>query len=157
MYDLSDSIKRRQETILVDYPDPKEPSAEEIAERIGVMEEEGSEHLSWDHLPTDPGAQEDNSVTLCDPKPESCSCCFHEEEDPAVLAENAGFSADGYSEQEEATKEDWSQDFTTEGLGISTDNTHMGGILRKRNPQSLEWKQPVWWCIHCYTPKVIFS
>lgn len=138
MYDLSDSIKRRQETILVDYPDPKEPSAEEIAERIGVMEEEGSEHLSWDHLPTDPGAQEDNSVTLCDPKPESCSCCFHEEEDPAVLAENAGFSADGYSEQEEATKEDWSQDFTTEGLGISTDNTHMGGILRKRNPQSLE-------------------
>lgn len=120
------------------------------------MEEEGSEHLSWDHLPTDPGAQEDNSVTLCDPKPESCSCCFHEEEDPAVLAENAGFSADGYSEQEEATKEDWSQDFTTEGLGISTDNTHMGGILRKRNPQSLEWKQPVWWCIHCSTPKVSF-
>ncbi|CAO2582779.1 Protein RIC-3 [Lemmus lemmus] len=137
VYDLSDSIKRKQETILVDYPDPKEPSAEEIAERMGVMEEEGSEHLSWDHLPTDPGAQEDNSATLCDSKPESCSCCFHEE-DPAVLAENAGFSADGYSEQEEATKEDWSQDFTTEGLGISTDNTHMGSRLRKRNLQSLE-------------------
>ncbi|XP_028750436.1 protein RIC-3 isoform X1 [Peromyscus leucopus] len=138
VYDLSDGIKCRQETILVDYPDPKEPSAEEIAERMGVMEEEGSEHLSWDHLSTDPGAQKDNSVTLCDPKPESCSCCFHEEEDPAVLAENAGFSADGYSEQEEATKEDWSQDFTNEGSGISTDSTHMGGMLRKRNPQSLE-------------------
>ncbi|KAL6039629.1 hypothetical protein STEG23_034534, partial [Scotinomys teguina] len=138
VYDLSDGIKCRQETILVDYPDPKEPSAEEIAERMGVMEEEGPEHLSWDHLPTDPGAQKDNSVTLCDPKAESCSCCFHEEEDPAVLAENAGFSADGYSEQEEVTKEDWPQDFTNEGLGISTDNTHMGGMLRKRSPQSLE-------------------
>ncbi|EGW04211.1 Protein RIC-3 [Cricetulus griseus] len=138
VYDLSDGITHRQETILVDYPDPKEPSAEEIAERIGAMEEEGSEHLNWDHLPTDSGAQKDNSVTLCDPNPESCSCCFHEEEDPAVLAENAGFSADGYSEQEEATKEDWPQDFTNEGLGVSTDNTHMGGLLRKRTPQSLE-------------------
>ncbi|XP_035297219.1 protein RIC-3 isoform X4 [Cricetulus griseus] len=138
VYDLSDGITHRQETILVDYPDPKEPSAEEIAERMGAMEEEGSEHLNWDHLPTDSGAQKDNSVTLCDPNPESCSCCFHEEEDPAVLAENAGFSADGYSEQEEATKEDWPQDFTNEGLGVSTDNTHMGGLLRKRTPQSLE-------------------
>ncbi|XP_051048554.1 protein RIC-3 isoform X1 [Phodopus roborovskii] len=138
VYDLSDGIKRRQETILVDYPDPQEPSAEEIAERMGAMEEEGSEHLSWGHLPIDSGAQKDNSVTLCDPNPEPCSCCFHEEEDPAVLAENAGFSADGYSEQEEATKEDWPQGFINEGLGVSTDNTPMGGLLRKRNPQSLE-------------------
>lgn len=138
IYDLSDGIKRRQETILVDYPDPKEPSAEETAEQMGALDEESSEHLSWDHLPTDPGVQRDNSVTLCDPKPESCSCCFHEDEDPAVLAENAGFSADGYSEQEEATKENLPQDFTDEGLGTSTDNTHVGGMLRKRSPQGFE-------------------
>ncbi|XP_051005146.1 protein RIC-3 isoform X2 [Acomys russatus] len=138
VYDLLDGMKRRQETILVDYPDPEEPSAEEIAERIGVMEEEGSEHLSWDHLPTDPRAQKDSSVALCGPEPEPCPCCVHQEEDPAVLAENAGFSADGYSEPEEATKEDWPQDSTNEGLGISTVNTHMGGMLRKRNPQGFE-------------------
>ncbi|KAM9658472.1 protein RIC-3 isoform 2-T2 [Trichechus inunguis] len=137
VYDLSDCIKRRQETILVDYPDPKEPSAEEIAERMGVLEEE-SDHLGWESLPTDPRAQKDNSVTLCDPKPETCSCCFHEEEDPAVLAENAGFSADSYSEQEETTKEEWPQDFIDEGLGISADKAHIGGMLRKRNLQNLE-------------------
>ncbi|XP_076969999.1 protein RIC-3 isoform X3 [Tamandua tetradactyla] len=137
VYDLSDCIKRRQETILVDYPDPKEPSAEEIAERIGVLEEE-SDHLVWESLHTDPRIQEDNSVTSHDPQPETCSCCFHEEEDPAILAENAGFSADSYSEQEEPTKEEWSQDFRDEGLGIGADKTYTGGMLRKRNPQGLE-------------------
>ncbi|KAM4847362.1 protein RIC-3 isoform 4-T4 [Urocitellus parryii] len=137
IYDLSDCIKRRQETILVDYPDPKEPSAEEIAERMEVLEEEESDHLGWEGLPTDPRAQEDNSVILCDPKPETCSCCFHEE-DPAVLAENAGFSADSYSEQEEASKEDSPEDFRDEGLGIDADKTFTSGVLRKRNPQGLE-------------------
>ncbi|XP_073897137.1 protein RIC-3 isoform X2 [Castor canadensis] len=138
IYDLSDCIKHRQDTILVDYPNPKEPSAEEIAERMGVMEEEESDRLGWEHLPTDLRAQEDNSVTSCDSKSEICSCCFHEEEDPAVLAENAGFSADSCSEQEETTKEDWPRDFRDEGLDISTDKAYIGGMLRKRNLQGLE-------------------
>uniref|UniRef100_A0A8C9LH19 RIC3 acetylcholine receptor chaperone n=1 Tax=Piliocolobus tephrosceles TaxID=591936 RepID=A0A8C9LH19_9PRIM len=138
IYDLSECIKRRQETILVDYPDPKELSAEETAERMGVIEEEESDHLGWESLPTDPRAQEDNSVTSCDPKPETCSCCFHEDEDPAVLAENAGFNADSYLEQEETTKEEWSQDFRDEGLGINIDKAYTGSTLRKRNPQGLE-------------------
>ncbi|XP_023378713.1 protein RIC-3 isoform X1 [Pteropus vampyrus] len=137
IYDLSDCIKHRQETILVDYLDPKEPSAEEIAERMGMLEEEESDRLGWE-MPADPRAQEDNSVTSCDSKPETCSCCLHEEEDPAVLAENAGFSADSYSEQEETTKEVWPQDFRDEGLGIRADKAYTGGTLRKRNPQSLE-------------------
>ncbi|KAK1335961.1 hypothetical protein QTO34_003761 [Cnephaeus nilssonii] len=111
IYDLSDCIKRRQETILVDYPDPKEPSAEELAERMGVLEE--SDHLGWE-VPTDGRAQEENSVTSCDPKPETCSCCLHKEEDPAVLVENA----DSYSEQEDTTQEAWPQDFRDEGLGV---------------------------------------
>ncbi|XP_040486684.1 protein RIC-3 isoform X3 [Ursus maritimus] len=100
IYDLSDCIRRRQETVLVDYPDPKEPSAEELAERMGVLGEE----------------------------------------DPAVLAENAGFSADTYPEQEEATEEGWPQDFRDEGLGVSPDKGHTGGMLRKRNPQGFELK-----------------
>ncbi|XP_033619809.1 protein RIC-3 [Fukomys damarensis] len=137
IYDLSDCIKHRQETILVDYPDPKEPSAEEIAERVGVLEEE-SDHLGWERLPLDSRVQEDNSFTSCYPKPETCSCCFHED-DPVVLAENAGFSADSYSdEQEESTKEYRSRDFSDEGLGMSPDKTCIGGMLRKRNPQGLE-------------------
>lgn len=139
IYDLSDCIRCRQETVLVDYPDPKEPSAEELAERMGVLGGEESDHLRWE-TPTDPRAQEENSVTSWDPKPQTCSCCFHEEEDPAVLAENAGFSADTYPEQEEATEEGWPQDFRDEGLGVSPDKGHTGGMLRKRNPQGFELK-----------------
>jgi len=136
MEDWEDCIKRRQETILVDYPDPKEPSAEELAERMGVLEGEESDHLGWE-MPTDPRVGEENSVTSGDAKPQTCSCCFHEEEDPAVLAENAGFGADTYTEQEETTKEVWPQDFRDEGLGISPDQVYIGGTLRKRNPQVL--------------------
>ncbi|XP_057605725.1 protein RIC-3 isoform X4 [Hippopotamus amphibius kiboko] len=143
IYDLSDCIKRRQQTILVDYPGPKEPSAEEIAERMGALEEAGSDHLGWE-MPTDPRAQEDNSVTSCDPEPETCPCCFHEEEDPAVLAENAGFGADSYSEQEEPTKEVWPHDLRDDGLAIRADRADPDGTLRKRNPQGLECRQPVW-------------
>lgn len=137
IYDLSDCIKHRQETILVDYPDSKEPSAEEIAERMGVLEEEESDRVGW-AMPTEPRAQEDNSVTSCDPEPEPCSCWSPEEEDPAVLAENAGFGANSYSEQEETTNEVWPYDLRDEGSGIHADRADPGGMLRKRHPQGLE-------------------
>lgn len=119
----------------MDYPDPKEPSAEALAERMGVLEE--SDHLGWD-VPTYGRAQEENSVTSCDPEPETCSCCLHEEEDPAVLVENAGFMADSYSEQEDTTQEAWPQDFRDDGLGMGADRACIGDTLRKRSPQSLE-------------------
>ncbi|XP_004593870.2 protein RIC-3 isoform X2 [Ochotona princeps] len=129
--DLSDSIKRRQETILVDYPDPQEPSAEEIAERMDVMEEDGSYRVDWEGLSANLRAPEENSVHSSEAQPEPCSCC--PEEDPAVLAENAGFSADGCSE--EAPQEEWPQDFRGEGLGVSAGT---GSTLRKRSPQGFE-------------------
>ncbi|XP_045146785.1 protein RIC-3 isoform X3 [Echinops telfairi] len=139
IYDLSDGIKRRQETILVDYPDPTEPSAEALAERMGGLGED-SDHSGWGGLPTDPPAQGENSVTSRDdPEPAACADRFGEEENPAVLAENAGSSADSYSEQEETTKEEWPQDFRDEGAGIDDDGkAHPGAMLRKRNLQSLE-------------------
>ncbi|KAM7086276.1 protein RIC-3 isoform 1-T3 [Molossus nigricans] len=136
IYDLSDCIRRRQATVLVDYPDPEEPSAEEIAEMMGVLE--GGSDLSGWEMPTDCRSQEDNSVTSCDPEPETCSCHLPDEEDPAVSAENAGLIADGYSELEETTKEVWPQDSGDEGLGVSADPACAGGALRKRSPQCLE-------------------
>ncbi|CAK6449174.1 unnamed protein product [Pipistrellus nathusii] len=135
IYDLSDCIKRRQETILVDYPDPKEPSAEELAERMGMLGE--SDPLGWE-VPTGGRAQEENPVTACDPKPETRSCCLHEEEDPAFLVENAGFLADSYSEQEDSTPEAWPQSFGDARPGVSADRACPGGTLRNRNPQGLE-------------------
>uniref|UniRef100_A0A5F9C580 RIC3 acetylcholine receptor chaperone n=1 Tax=Oryctolagus cuniculus TaxID=9986 RepID=A0A5F9C580_RABIT len=132
VYDLSHSIKRRQETILVDYPDPQEPSAEEIAEGMG-----GSDHSGWESVPANLRAQEGNSAASCDPQPEPCSCHFHEE-DPAVLAENAGFNTDGYSEQEEAPKEEWPPNFRAEWLAVGADRAYASGMLRKRSPQGFE-------------------
>lgn len=137
IYDLSDCIKHRQETILVDYPDSKEPSAEEIAERMGMLEEEESDHVGW-AMPTEPRAQEDDSVTSCDPEPEPCCCWSPKEEDPAVLAENAGFGANSYSEQEEATNEVWPYDLRDEGSGISADKADPGSMPRKRHPHGIE-------------------
>ncbi|XP_017506572.3 protein RIC-3 isoform X2 [Manis javanica] len=136
IYDLSDCVRHRQETILVDYPEPEEPSAEEIAERMGVLEEEAG-LVDWE-MPIDPTAQGAHSVTSCDPKPETCACCFHEEEDPTVLAENAGFSTDNCSEPEEPTRGLWPQAFSGAGLGISTDEACTSGTLRQRNPQGVE-------------------
>ncbi|XP_054439068.1 protein RIC-3 isoform X2 [Pteronotus mesoamericanus] len=133
IYDLSDCTKRRQETILVDYPDPKEPSAEEIAERAGVPEE--SDHVAWE-MPMNPRAREDHSVTSCDPKPEMCPCCFHEEEDPALLAENAGFIADSYSEQGGATTDVWPQDFGEEGLSVSALRASTDGTIQGQRSDS---------------------
>ncbi|XP_004683133.1 PREDICTED: protein RIC-3 isoform X2 [Condylura cristata] len=137
VYDISDCIKRKHKSILVDYPDPREPSAEEIAERMGVLTED-SDHVGWE-MPTDPIAQEDNSAHSSDSKPKACSCHFHEEEDPAVLAENTEFSIDSHSEQEETTKEVWPQDFRDEGMSVNTKMAaYRGGMLRRRNPQGLE-------------------
>ncbi|XP_075404567.1 protein RIC-3 isoform X1 [Tenrec ecaudatus] len=137
IYDLSDGITRRQETILVDYPDPTEPSAEALAERMGGLGE-GADHWDWGSLPTEPPIPGQNSVTSRDdPEPAACAGCSGEEEDPAVLAENAGFSGDNYSEQEETTKVEWPQDFRDEGAGVDG-TAHPGAMLRKRNLQSLE-------------------
>lgn len=98
---------------------------------------EESDHPVWE-MPTDPRAREENSVTACDPKPETCPCCLHEEEDPAVLAENAGFTADSYSEQEEPAADAWPWDFGAEGLSVRAHQASPGGTLRKRNPEGLE-------------------
>ncbi|XP_054555325.1 protein RIC-3 isoform X3 [Talpa occidentalis] len=136
VYDISDCIRHRHESILVDCPDQRKPSAEELAEQMGALTAD-ADPLGWE-LPTDPTAQEDPSVPSSDSQPETCSCCFHEEEDPAVLAENAVFGTDSSSEQEETTKEVRPQDCRDEGLCASTKTADRGDMLRKRNPQGLE-------------------
>ncbi|XP_055972312.1 protein RIC-3 [Sorex fumeus] len=143
IYDISDCTKRRQETILVDYPDFKEPSAEEIAERMAMLEEEETGPVGW-AVPTRPEAEEDTSVPAYDPKPKTCPCCFPEEEDPAVLAENAGFTAESFCEQEEAAREVWPHSFQEESRGTSTEEVCVSGALRKRTPQGVECKPPAW-------------
>ncbi|XP_044536821.1 protein RIC-3 isoform X2 [Gracilinanus agilis] len=124
VYDLSDCVKRRPDTILVDYPDLNQASAEEIAERMGVLEEE-EDHLCCENLPVDLDeagqdfpAQKDKIISFEDqdrilpPSQESeCTCCHHEEDDPAIIAENMVFPLDGSREPEETHQ--YSKEVTT--------------------------------------------
>ncbi|XP_051819928.1 protein RIC-3 [Antechinus flavipes] len=143
IYDLSDCVKQRPDTILVDYPDLNQASAEEIAERIGGLEEE-DDHLCCESLPADLGeisqdfqTQKDKAVSfsVLPPSPQKleCPCCQHEEDDPAVLAENMMFPLDSNQEPEETHL--YSKEAV---LGNRLEETGELGTLRKRNFQGLE-------------------
>ncbi|NXU47513.1 RIC3 protein, partial [Turnix velox] len=155
VYDNSDCFKHRQETILVDYPDLSQPSAEELAERMEGMEDE--EHLCNETLLTDltvrrcsnASMQKDHEMNEMSEEEgglhhsestEECCCCY-DDDDPAVIAENAGFCSDTYSEAEESAQEDLSEKAEDENTALkkqqACDSDEMG-TLRKRNTKGLE-------------------
>lgn len=72
---------------------------------------------------------------------EECYCCHYEEDDPAVLAENAGFFSDSCSETEEVVKGELLLDCDY-GNMVSTEQNDEDpdeiGILRKRNTKGTE-------------------
>ncbi|KAJ1177248.1 hypothetical protein NDU88_002509 [Pleurodeles waltl] len=113
IYDTSMYCKRNQDTILVDSSILNQPSAEELAERMEALEDE--EHLYTksfadigeigDSSPERQKKQQHVSFSdqcggLHDSQSGKCCCCDHEE-DPAVIAENAGFNSDSCSEQDD--------------------------------------------------------
>ncbi|XP_053141508.1 protein RIC-3 isoform X2 [Hemicordylus capensis] len=153
VYDSSDCFKRRQDTILVDYPDPSQPSAEEIAERMEFVDDEDclcSETLlsALATVNNDPAAghEKDRHATLSAQSGaghnfEKCYCCHYEEDDPVVIAENAGFCSDSCSETEEPAKQELSVDSDHENAtpqDQSDENLDEIGLLRKRNTKGPE-------------------
>ncbi|XP_027708394.1 protein RIC-3 isoform X1 [Vombatus ursinus] len=140
VYDLSDCVKQRPDTILVDYPDSNQASAEEIAERMGGLGEE-EDHLCCESLPVDLGevsqdcqAPKDKTVSFSDqdrvlpPSQElECTCCQHEEADPAIIAENMAFPLDGRELEETHL---YSREAV---LGNRLEGAEEAGMLRKRN------------------------
>ncbi|XP_067396841.1 protein RIC-3 isoform X2 [Emydura macquarii macquarii] len=156
VYDHSDCFKHRQDTIFVDYPDLNQPSAEERAERMEVMEDEDylcSEALLSD-LATeceshDTGQRKDWQISFSDQDSvlhhshnfETCYCCHSEEDDPAVIAENAGFQADSCSEAEDTANEVLSMDSDNENAALKNQKANDSdaiGTLRKRNTKGLD-------------------
>ncbi|XP_074086335.1 protein RIC-3 [Macrotis lagotis] len=145
VYDLSDCIKRRPDTILVDYPDSSQASAEEIAERMGGLEEE-EDHLCCASLPGDLGevsqdfqAQKsktdsfsDHDRVLLPSQKSECTCCQHEEDDPAIIAENAVFPLDSREPEETHLYSKEAE------LGNRSEEADGVGALRKRNLQGCE-------------------
>uniref|UniRef100_A0A8C0HIK4 RIC3 acetylcholine receptor chaperone n=1 Tax=Buteo japonicus TaxID=224669 RepID=A0A8C0HIK4_9AVES len=136
VYDNSDRFKRKQDTILVDYPDLSQPSAEELAERMEGMEDE--EHLCNETLLTDLPMGRDSHDLI--QSTEECCCCY-DDDDPAVIAENAGFLSESCSEAEESTQEDPSVESENENAALKkqkASDSDETGTLRKRNTKGLE-------------------
>ncbi|KAF1595643.1 UNVERIFIED_CONTAM: Protein RIC-3, partial [Eudyptes pachyrhynchus] len=155
VYDNSDCFKRKQDTILVDYPDLSQPSAEELAERMEGMEDE--EHLCNETLLTDLTTgrgrhglmQKKDEVTGISAEErdlhhsqsiEECCCCY-EDDDPAVIAENAGFHSESCSEAEEPTQEDPSVESENQNVPLKkqkASDSDKTSTMRKRNTKGLE-------------------
>ncbi|NXP27339.1 RIC3 protein, partial [Scytalopus superciliaris] len=154
VYDNSNCFKRKQDTILLDYPDLSQPSPEELAERMEGMEDE--EYLCDETLLTDlpmgRGGQnlmqkKDETNLIGEEKGdlhhsqsmEECCCCYAD--DPAVIAENAGFHSESCSEAEEATQEDLSVESENENAALEeqkASDSDETGTLRKRNTKGLD-------------------
>nr|XP_054490645.1 protein RIC-3 isoform X1 [Agelaius phoeniceus] len=148
VYDNSDCFKRKQDTILVDYPDLSQPSPEELAERMEGMEDEDypyDETLLSD-LTTGMGGQDlmqkKDDVTLIEeeksdlpPSQSTGECCCCCDEDPAVIAENAGFHSESCSEVEETSQEDLSVESENDNAVVEKQkisDSEQTGTLRKR-------------------------
>ncbi|NXU87515.1 RIC3 protein, partial [Xiphorhynchus elegans] len=154
VYDNSSCFKRKQDTILLDYPDLSQPSPEELAERMEGMEDE--EYLCDETLLTDLPMgrggqnlmQKKGETTLVGEEKgdfhpsqsiEECCCCYAD--DPAVIAENAGFHSESCSEAEEATQEDLSVESENKNAALEeqkASDSDETGTLRKRNTKGLD-------------------
>ncbi|KAM4720823.1 protein RIC-3 [Rhinophrynus dorsalis] len=146
IYDPSD-CKRTHNTILVDCSVLSQPSAEEIAEQVEFGEEDNQlytetleveENVYFNKEPNSSPrvtfvAQEDDLYSS--EKAMNYSTWEDEEEDPAIIAENAGFTSDGVSEEEDSCSDELYMDSgdERESMGVTiSSNGDKKGSLRKR-------------------------
>ncbi|XP_074853812.1 protein RIC-3 isoform X4 [Carettochelys insculpta] len=118
-------------------------SPEKEAEEAPYMED-------WEECENqDTGQKKDHQNTFSDQggvlhhshNSEKCYCCHYDEDDPAVIAENAGFHADSCSEAEDTAKEDLSMDSDNENVELKSQKVNepdAAGMLRKRTAKGLE-------------------
>ncbi|KAM3919633.1 protein RIC-3 [Leptodactylus fuscus] len=144
VYDPSE-CKRRHNTILVEPSLLNQPSAEEIAEQMEFMEdynqyymekaamEGGQDVTTYDH------AEDAQDSVVLTPEDEICiEEESDEEEDPAIIAENAGFNSDTASEGEQGL-EGSGTDLAVNGDLVDTINNSIrdeSQSLRKRSKKT---------------------
>nr|XP_047925896.1 protein RIC-3 [Anser cygnoides] len=156
IYDNSNCFKRKRETILVDYPDLSQPSAEELAERMEGMEDEDylcnetllsgltmgrDSHDLMQKKDEGTGISEEERDHHHSQSIEECCYCYEEEEDPAVIAENAVFHSESCSETEEPASEDLFMESDNENAALKkqkASDSDETGMLRKRNTKGHE-------------------
>ncbi|XP_048339565.1 protein RIC-3 isoform X2 [Sphaerodactylus townsendi] len=151
-YDNSDCFKHRQDTVLVEYPHPSQPSAEEIAERMEFVDDDEcacSETLLSALVTVNNdlvSRQEKEQATSTDHSRasqnfEKCQCCHYEDDHPVVIAENEGFYLESCSETENLAKEELLVDSDLENSASKDQhytNPDKIGMLRKRNTRGTE-------------------
>ncbi|RXM27163.1 Protein RIC-3 [Acipenser ruthenus] len=130
IYDEPANSKHKYDTIVVDRFDPDQPTAEELAERVGEMEtmaqEEGQD--------IDGKRESGKHTSFCqDEEQEDYSEC--EDEDPVVIAENTGFTCESFSDEEELCRDLSDAEDTVEKnhKEIETAREEPFGMIGKRN------------------------
>ncbi|KAK6472627.1 protein RIC-3-like [Huso huso] len=130
IYDEPACCRHKYDTIVVDRFDPDQPTAEELAERVGEMEtmaqEEGQD--------IDGKRESGKHTSFCqDEEQEDYSEC--EDEDPVVIAENTGFTCESFSDEEELCRDPSDAEDTVEKnhKEIETAREEPFGMIGKRN------------------------
>nr|DBA17669.1 TPA: hypothetical protein GDO54_003082 [Pyxicephalus adspersus] len=141
IYDPSEP-QRKPDTILIDPSILTQPSAEEIAEQMGFGEDENHFYAEKEPEVRDIGQVECEmrDSPICNAMQDHAEDWSDEEDDPEVIAENAGFGAESDSEGD-LIGEDFIADSTTDGQSPAVHNIYIHddtGNLRKRGKKGSE-------------------
>ncbi|XP_053544913.1 protein RIC-3 [Bombina bombina] len=144
--------RRKHDTIFVDRTLLTQPSAEEIAESMEFADDETPLFTEClvEEIIANLNEESNNSsqVNFVAPKEVSISnrdndkCQRFEEDDPAVIAENADFISDSCSDPGEQCVDEFfvdSEDDKESSAEINSSNEDDFGTLRKRNKKGLEY------------------
>ncbi|XP_075423143.1 protein RIC-3 [Ascaphus truei] len=147
IYDNANSSKRSHKTILVDCSVLTQLSAEEIAERMEFVEDE--DQICTESLEERNGSPAvkpnkaqhvtfiaQNDILQANDNVDKCHYLENEEEDPAVIAENAGFESESCSEQGDQCTDGFFIDLENDSESpeaINNPSEDETGMLRKRN------------------------
>nr|XP_033784641.1 protein RIC-3 [Geotrypetes seraphini] len=155
LYENADCCRGRFDTVLVDCSEIDQPSAEELAERMEVEEDEDNSYSEM--LAGNPSKIHDSFRDEEDAKWATCSdwsqdlrwsqtvdkypSYDHEDSDPAIQAENSGFGSDSCSDQDGHFDDGFCWDSEDEIEGEANNKaiqSHELGALRKRGRKGSE-------------------
>ncbi|MGH0164622.1 UNVERIFIED_CONTAM: hypothetical protein FKN15_047566, partial [Acipenser sinensis] len=133
IYDEPACCRHKYDTIVVDRFNPDQPTAEELAERVGEMETMAQEEETAGQ-DIDGKGESGKQTSFCeDEEQEDYSEC--EDEDPVVIAENTGFTCESFSDEEELCRDLSDGEDTVEKnhKEIETAREEPFGMIGKRN------------------------
>ncbi|MBN3278263.1 RIC3 protein, partial [Polyodon spathula] len=147
VYDEPTCCRHKHDTIVVDRFDQDQPTAEELAERVGEIETMSQEEETAGQ-DIDGKRESGKRTSFCEQRAvshydkgeeqEDYSEC--EEEDPAIIAENIGFTCGSFSDEEELCRDLYDAEDTVDknNKEIETAREEPFGMVRKRNRKGMQ-------------------